>query len=77
MKASKWVDVSCETLSIGEIVRVKLDAYSTNSCLFHNGRLVKVTNISGGDVYVTSIDYKTPFIKTARHSPYKLEKAVG
>lgn len=77
MKASHWKDVSCASVQVGDILRVKLDAYSTKGCAIHNGRIVKVVDVRNGDIHVTTIDCSLPFIKEARHSPYKLEKAVS
>lgn len=71
---SLWEDVYPGKIHVGDILRVKLDAYSTDAGRLHNGRLVVVTEVNGGDVYVKTIDYKQPYIKLARHSPYKLEK---
>lgn len=71
-----WEDAVNLTISIGDVLRVKNNAYTTDAGKLHNGRLVKVTNIKDGDVYVTTIDYKLPHVTSARHPMYKLEKKL-
>jgi hypothetical protein len=76
MKANSWESVNPLTVCVGDVLRVKLDAYRSDAGKIHNGRIVKVNQIKDGDVYVTTVDYKSPHIQTARHSPYVLERAV-
>lgn len=71
-----WEDAVNLTISVGDVLRVKNNAYTTDAGKLHNGRLVKVTDIKDGDIYVTTIDYKTPHIQSARHPAYKLEKKI-
>lgn len=72
--SSRWVEVSVEDLRVGDLLRVKRDAYLTDAGTLHNGRTVQVTKIADGDVYVKTIDKNGPEIHEARHPPYKLEK---
>ena len=70
-----WEDVQHATLNIGDVVRVKVDAYAASGVgKTHNGRLMRVIDIKDGDVLVTSIDMKLPYIPAARHAMYRLEK---
>ena len=71
-----WEDASALEVNVDDILRVKKDAYKTDAGRLHNGRLVKVVDIKDGDIYVTTIDYKTPHIQSARHPAYKLEKKI-
>lgn len=73
---SDWADVDCMSLSVGDILRVKFDAYQTSVGKIHNGRLVRVIEVKDGDVHVVTADYKLPYLPRARHAPYRLEKKV-
>lgn len=70
----EWQEVQRKDVIVGEILRVKHDAYSTDAGVFHNGRLVEVIKVDNGDVYVRTIDKQTPEIHEARHPHYKLER---
>jgi len=72
-----WADASDLDVQVDDVLRVKKDAYRTDAGRLHNGRLVKVVEIREGDIYVTTIDYKTPHIASARHPAYKLEKKIA
>jgi hypothetical protein len=72
-----WEDASSLEIKIDDVLRVKKDAYGTDAGRLHNGRLVKVVEVKDGDIYVTTIDYKTPHIPSARHPAYKLEKKIA
>ena len=72
-----WKEVTSREVEIGDVLRVKMDAYSTDAGVLHNGRLVEVTNVSNGDVFVKTIDNVVPGISEARHPVYKLEKRIG
>jgi hypothetical protein len=72
-----WEDASALDVNVDDVLRVKKDAYKTDAGRLHNGRLVKVVDIKDGDIYVTTIDYKTPHIHSARHPAYKLEKKIA
>jgi hypothetical protein len=73
---SIWKDISALDVSVGDTVRVKTDAYRTAVGDIHNGRLVRITDIKDGDIHVTTIDLKLPYISGARHAAYRLEKKV-
>lgn len=71
-----WQEVTTNKISVGEVLRVKTSAYSTDAGDIHNGRLVEVLRISDGDVYVKTIDNRKPPIKITMHPPHKLERLV-
>ena len=71
-----WVAAKSGSLSVGEEIRVKRNAYDGPAGLVHNGRRGVITAIRYGDIHVRYTDgeeLKTPFIK---HSPNSLEKRV-
>lgn len=76
MKNDAWVDVDPFSLTPGEVLRVKTNAYATDAGTLHNGRLVEVLRVESGDVYVKTVDEIAPEIHEARHPPYKLEKRI-
>lgn len=76
MSTGVWQDVTGTDLKAGDVLRVKHEAYASNAGKLHNGRLVKVINVEDGDVHVTTIDMKLPFIARARHAAYRLERKV-
>ena len=68
-----WREISINQINVGDTLRVKKDAYKTDAGYLHNGRMVQVTRIDSGDVYVKTVDNKIPEVTEARHPPYKLE----
>lgn len=71
-----WVDLQPGNITVGDVVRVKSDAYTEKLGTIHNGRQGKITAIRYGDVIVNSTDGKTPALVGAHYSPYKLEKRI-
>lgn len=71
-----WVEARPGSLTIGETVKVKHDAYENEVGVLHNGRRGKITAIRYGDIVIRTTDDKTPFIDGAHHSPHKLLKLV-
>ena len=69
-----WSDVSLKDTNVGDIVRVKLNAYRGVVGEIHNGRFCEVLAVGGGDVIVRSIDGILPELSETHHSPYSLEK---
>ena len=69
-----WTDVSSRDAQIGDVVRVKLDAYSGVVGEIHNGRHCEILAIRDGDVVVRSVDGILPELSETHHSPYSLEK---
>lgn len=73
----EWQELTSGVTAVGDVLRVKRNAYSTDAGVIHNGRLVEVTKISNGDIFVRTIDGLEPEILEARHPAYKLEKRIG
>lgn len=71
-----WVAAKSGSLTVGEEIRVKRNAYDGPAGLVHNGRRGVITAIRYGDIHVRYTDgeeLNTPFIK---HPPSALEKRV-
>lgn len=71
-----WVDVQPGNIKVGEVVRVKVDAFTEKLGTIHNGRRGVVVGVRYGDVIVNDTDGKSPVLKGVHYSPYKLEKRV-
>ena len=71
-----WVDVQPGNIKVGEVVRVKVDAFADKLGTIHNGRRGTVVGVRYGDVIVNDTDGKNPPLKGVHYSPYKLEKQV-
>lgn len=74
--SSIWQEVTMNEISVGDTLRVKDLAYSTDAGKIHNGRFVQVLQILDGDVYVKTIDNRKPPVDYTRHPPHKLERLV-
>lgn len=62
-------------LSVGDTIRVALDAYSNQILAdIHNGRIGVVTCVSSGDVVIKSTDGLYPELLETHHPPQNLEK---
>lgn len=64
-------------IKIGDVLRVRLDAYTGKTADVHNGRLVRVLDRKDGDVIVSTIDMKMPYMTGTRHAPYRLERKIA
>ena len=71
-----WVDLQSGQITVGDVVRVKADAFSDNLGTIHNGRRGKVVAVRYGDVIFKADDGKNPPLEGIHYSPYKLEKRV-
>jgi len=71
-----WIQARPGQITVGDEVRVKLDAYIGEAGQTHNGRRGRIVAIRYGDVIFKSDDDKEPVINGAHHSPYALEKRV-
>lgn len=72
----RWIDLQPGNITVGDVVRVKKDAFSDKLGSVHNGRLGKVIAVRYGDVIFNSTDDKKPALLGVHYSPYKLEKRV-
>ena len=71
-----WIPAMPGQISVGDEVRVLLDAFSDKAGVTHNGRRGKIIAIRYGDVIFKSTDGKLPDLEGVHYSPYKLEKRV-
>lgn len=71
-----WIPLQPGQVNIGDVIRVKADAYSDKLGPIHNGRRGTVVAVRYGDIIVNSTDDKAPELKGVHYSPYKLEKRV-
>lgn len=71
-----WVDAQAGFIKVGEIVRVKADAFEGDIGVIHNGREGIVVALRSGDVIVNSTDEITPELSGAHYRPEKLQKLV-
>lgn len=71
-----WVPAMPGKMKVGDVVRVKFDAFAGDLGRLHNGRVGVVTAIRYGDIIVKTTDGKTPQIDGAHYSPFHLEKRV-
>jgi hypothetical protein len=71
-----WVALQPGQIKVGDIVRVKADAFTDKLGPIHNGRRGSVAAVRYGDVIFNDTDGKKPELKGVHYSPYKLEKRV-
>jgi hypothetical protein len=71
-----WIDLQPGQVTVGDVIRVKADAYTDKLGPIHNGRRGVVVAVRYGDIIVNSTDGKSPELKGVHYSPYKLEKRV-
>lgn len=72
----RWIDLQPGNITVGDIVRVKKDAFSEKLGTVHNGRHGRVIAVRYGDVIFNSEDGKKPELLGVHYSPYKLEKRI-
>jgi hypothetical protein len=73
---AEWIAAHATNTNVGDVVRVRDNAFSTKLGEAHNGRICEVLEIKGGDFVVTSIDDRDPMLKRTYYSPNILEKRV-
>lgn len=71
-----WIPLQPGQISIGDVVRVKADAFQDKLGPLHNGRRGTVVAVRYGDVIFNDTDGKKPELKGVHYSPYKLEKRI-
>jgi hypothetical protein len=71
-----WIDLQPGNITVGDVVRVKSDAFTEKLGTIHNGRRGTVVGVRYGDVIFNDTDGKTPPLKGVHYSPYKLEKKL-
>lgn len=71
-----WTPLQPGQIVVGDVVRVKADAFSDKLGPIHNGRRGTVVAVRYGDVIFNDTDGKKPELRGVHYSPYKLEKRV-
>lgn len=71
-----WIDLQPGQITVGDVVRVKADAFEDKLGPIHNGRRGTVVAVRYGDVIFNDTDGRKPELKGVHYSPYKLEKRV-
>lgn len=71
-----WIPLQPGQIVVGDVVRVKADAFTDKLGPIHNGRRGSVVAVRYGDVIFNDTDGKKPELKGVHYSPYKLEKRV-
>lgn len=72
-----WVDAQAGFMKVGEIVRVKADAFEGDLGILHNGREGIVVALRSGDVIMNSTDELLPALSGEHYRPDKLQKLVA
>jgi hypothetical protein len=71
-----WIPLQPGQITVGDVVRVKADAFTDKLGPIHNGRRGTVVAVRYGDVILNDTDGKKPELKGVHYSPYKLEKRI-
>lgn len=71
-----WAEVSPGSVKVGDIVRVKSDAFKGAIGEMHNGRIGKIIVSRQGDIIVKITDSRLPVLDEPRYSPFHLERKV-
>lgn len=71
-----WVPAQAGSLIVGDVVRVRHDAFDGATGLYHNGRVGKVIAVRYGDVIFRTTDGKEPLIDGSHYPPAKLDKRI-
>lgn len=75
-KNEVWVPLTPGNITVGDVVRVRADAFKGELGQIHNGRVGAVVAVRYGDVIFKSKDDKKPVLDGAHYSPHDLEKLV-
>jgi hypothetical protein len=71
-----WVDAQRGQINVGDVVRVRHDAFGESTGYIHNGRRGIVAAIRSGDIIFKSTDEKDPFLDGVHYRPETLQKRV-
>jgi hypothetical protein len=72
-----WTQARSGAVKVGDVVRVKSDAYDGKLGAVHNGRVGVITGIRSGDIIVKTTDEQTPVLDGAHYKVTSLEKRVA
>lgn len=71
-----WVDARPGALIVGDVVRIKSDAFDGVLGPIHNGRRGVIVAVRYGDIVVRSTDGLTPLLDGTSYRPDVLQKRV-
>ena len=71
-----WIQAEAGFLKVGEVVRIRHDAFTGDLGELHNGRQGIIVALRSGDVIFKSTDGEEPLLEGAHYRPDKLEKLV-
>lgn len=71
-----WVDAQRGQLVVGDVVRVKHDAFNGDLGYIHNGRRGVIVAIRSGDIIFRSTDDNEPPLEGTHYKPEVLQKKV-
>jgi hypothetical protein len=69
-----WVDAQRGQINVGDVVRVRHDAFSESTGYIHNGRRGIVAAIRSGDIIFKSTDELEPNLDGTHYRPETLQK---
>lgn len=71
-----WTEAVRGELLVNDIVRVKVDGFTGELGMIHNGRVGKIVAIRSGDIIVTMSDGRSPELVGTHYQPNVLEKRL-
>ena len=71
-----WVDAMRGQIVVGDIVRVKHDAYTGDLAYLHNGRRGIIVAVRSGDMIFNSTDDFEPKLESVHYRPEVLQKRL-
>jgi hypothetical protein len=72
-----WVPGAPGQMKVGDVVRIKHDAFNGPSGAGLNGRVGSITAIRSGDIIFNSTDGQSPKIDGAHYRPQQLDKRIS
>jgi hypothetical protein len=72
-----WVPGAPGQMKVGDIVRIKHDAFNGPAGAGLNGRVGTITAIRSGDIIFNSTDGQSPKIDGAHYRPQQLDKRIS
>jgi hypothetical protein len=75
-KDETWAPLRPGAITVGDVVRVRSDAFTGDLGKIHNGRRGKVVAVRYGDVIFRSTDDKEPVLDGTHYPPQSLEKLM-
>jgi hypothetical protein len=72
----RWVDTQRGQLTVGDVIRVRHDAFNDSTGYIHNGRQGIVVAIRSGDIIFKSTDEMEPNLDGTHYRPELLQKRI-